>query len=290
MKAEYVCIDFETANQSLTSACSVGLVGVVKDEVIFKKYYLINPEEPFDIRNINIHGITPDMVENEPKFYEIWDEIKELIDDSVVVAHNAIFDVKVLKSILEKYNLPFPRIRIACTVLLSRIAFPDLINHKLNTLSNYLEVEHNHHNAISDSYVCYEIIKRAKRIYQVYDIYDLYEIVNLRLGYMDYRTYQGCQKKVKSNIKKFDSNILDGYIFAYTGKPKHFTKTEFKKMVVSHGGLISTQISLAINSFVIFDNPKKEHLYVLDKVKLKKEIKCFTEDEFIRLLKNDSSI
>lgn len=289
MKVEYVCIDFETANQYPTSACSLGLVGVNKDQVVFTKYYLINPEEGFLPQNILIHHITPDMVANEPKFYELWDEIKELIDDSVVVAHNAIFDVKVLKSLIDKYHLSYPRFRIADTLPLSRIAFPDLVNHKLNTISNHLEVEHNHHNAISDSYICYEIIKRCERMYQVYDIFDLYETVNLSLGFLDIKTLRSCQKKVKTTVKKVKNNFLDGYIFAFTGKPKTFTKTEFKKIVNDNGGLVSNSISLVINTFVIFDNPKKEHLYEVEKLQLKKPIKILKETDFIKLI-NDSRI
>ena len=289
MKAEYVCIDFETANSNPTSGCSIGLVGVVRDKVIFSKYYLINPEEEFLPQNIYIHHITPDMVKASSRFDELWGEIKELIDDSVVVAHNAIFDVNVLRSMLIKYNLDFPRIQIACTLALSRIAFPDLVNHKLNTISNYLEVEHNHHNAISDSYICYEIIKRCERMYQVYDIFDLYETVNLSLGYMDYKCHRACQKKVKPNIKKPLRNILEGYVIAFTGKPKLFTKTEFKKMVNENGGLVSNAISLVINTFVIFDNPKKEHLYVLKNLQAKKQIKVLNEKEFIELI-HDSRI
>ena len=289
MKAEYVCIDFETANAKPTSGCSVGLVGVVKDEVIFEKYYLINPEEEFLPQNIYIHHITPEMVASEPKFYEIWNEIKELIDGSVLVAHNASFDISVLRNMIRKYNLDYPRVQVACTLSLSRIAFPDLINHKLNTISQYLEVKHNHHNAISDSYICYEIIKRCKRIYQVYDIFDLYETVNLSLGYMDYKTNRACQKKVRSSTRKPSKNVLEGLVIAFTGKPKTFTKTEFKKMVNDNGGLVSNAISMVINTFVIFDNPKKEHLYVLTHLQEKKEIKVLNEKEFIELI-HDSRI
>ena len=289
MKAEYVCLDFETANQSLTSACSIGLVGVVKDNVIFEKHYLINPEEEFQLQNIYIHKITPEMVKDSPKFYEIWDEIKELINDSVVVAHNAIFDVMVLKSVLLKYNLEFPKISIACTLLLSRIAFTEIPNHKLNTISSYLQVGHNHHNALSDSYICYEIIKRCKRMYQVYDIYDLYEINNLALGYLDQKSYRPCQKKVTSKIKHTQTNVLNGFVISSTGKPKTFTKSEFRNMVNNNGGLYAKQISLAINCFVIFDNPKKEHLYVLSNLKEKRNIQIINETEFLDLI-HDSRI
>ena len=97
----YVTIDFETANSSLDSACSVGIVSVEKGNIVFKKEYLINPECLFDTNNILIHGITPDVVSEAPKFYEIWDEIYEIINGRIVFTHAADFDIKVLKAMIE---------------------------------------------------------------------------------------------------------------------------------------------------------------------------------------------
>ena len=67
---EYITIDFETANSSLTSACSVGLVGAKNGKKVFEKYYLINPEEDFLSYNTLIHGITYEDVKNEKTFPE----------------------------------------------------------------------------------------------------------------------------------------------------------------------------------------------------------------------------
>ena len=102
----YVTIDFETANSSLDSACSVGIVSVEKGNIVFKKEYLINPECLFDTNNILIHGITPDVVSEAPKFYEIWDEIYEIINGRIVFAHAADFDIKVLKAMILSVVFP----------------------------------------------------------------------------------------------------------------------------------------------------------------------------------------
>ena len=286
-KYEYVCIDFETANGSMTSACSVGFICALKGKIVKEKYYLFNPEEPFNLSNIMIHGITEDDVKNEPKFYEVWDEIYELINGETLVAHNAAFDISVLKAVLIKYNLKFPEIRFADTLRISRIAFKDQIpNHKLNTISNYLQVKHNHHNALSDAYVCFEIIERCKRIYQVYDIYDLYETINLSFGVLRSKVYKNSSQRVNKSSKEEISKTLNGYIFGFTGKPALFTKTEFRKMIEERGGLLSRSISMVINSCVIFQNPKKENLHALKLLQEKKEIKIFNEKEFLELIKN----
>ena len=109
-KVEYVAIDFETANANLTSACSIGIVGAANGETVFEKHFLINPNEDFSSYNVLIHGITEEMVRNEPTFDKLWDEIKELIEGTIVFAHSAPFDLAVLKSLLDQYGLEYPNI------------------------------------------------------------------------------------------------------------------------------------------------------------------------------------
>ena len=92
-------LDFETANPSRTSVCSLGLclVNFSSGEVIDKKQFLINPHDTFHPRNIQTHGIVPDMVENSPCFEDVVDEIFSRLDaHTVLVAHNASFDIDVL--------------------------------------------------------------------------------------------------------------------------------------------------------------------------------------------------
>ena len=283
-KYEYVAIDFETANSNLTSACAIGIVCAKNGKVALDKYYLINPEEPFSDFNISIHHITPDMVKDALTFKELWSEIRDIIDGETVVCHNAMFDIAVLKACLEKYCLEFPSISIGCTVKVSRIAYKGILpNCKLNTISNYLEVEHNHHNASSDAMVCYYLVERVKRMYQAIDIFELFEIINLGFGVLNDHTYRGCFNKYKEKVVL--NNVLNGGVFSSTGKPKAMTKTEFRKKVEENGGYYSKDINKGINSFVIFTNPEKRKLHELDVLKEHKMINIYNEEEFIEMLK-----
>ena len=56
-----LAIDFETANASRSSACSIGYALIENGEIIKNEEVLINPEEYFDPFNISIHGITEEM-------------------------------------------------------------------------------------------------------------------------------------------------------------------------------------------------------------------------------------
>ena len=283
-KFEYVAIDFETANSNLTSACAIGIVGVRNGKVVYDNYYLINPEEIFFDFNIAIHHITPEMVKDERNFKEVWNEIKDVLDGEIVVCHNAMFDIAVLKACLEKYNLEFPNISIGCTLKVSRIAYKGVLpNCKLNTISNYLEVEHNHHNASSDAMVCYYLIERVKRMYQAIDIRELFEIINLGFGVLNSHIYKGCYNKYKE--KPVEINILKSEIFSSTGKPKTMTKTELKKKIEEKGGFYSKDINKGIGSFIIFTNPEKRKLHELELLQEHKKINVYNEEEFLNLIK-----
>lgn len=283
---EYVTIDFETANGNMTSACSVGLVGAKNGKIVFEKYYLINPQEDFLPQNIQIHSITPEMVKYEPTFDQIYDEIFSLIDGQTIFAHAAIFDISVLKALIKKYNLTPPNIKIGCTLKVSQIAFKDVLtSFKLGNISDYLEVEHNKHNAISDASICFYLLERAKRMYQVYDVYDLFEELGLCFGVYNNNEYRNCYSRLsKKQPKEVKSDKLKGVIYAFTGKPKKKTKTEFKKIMASHGAIFSREITRIINTFIIFENPVNSHLNALKRIEENKRIKVYNEDEIMEIL------
>ena len=282
---EYIAIDFETANSNLTSACAIGIVGAKNGKIILDEYYLINPNEPFSDYNILIHHITPNMVKDEKTFPEVWELIKDKINGETIVCHNAMFDIAVLKACLEKYDLEMPNIRIGCTLKVSRIAFKDILpNCKLNTISSYLEVNHNHHNADSDAQVCFYLLERVKRMYQAIDIEELFEIINLGFGILTSKFYKGCYNKYVA--KKTISNKRENEVFAYCGKPKLATKTEIKKLIEENGGFCSRFINKGITSFIIFTNPPKGKLHELEVLQEFKKIKVLNETEFFELLKD----
>lgn len=99
VRPDFITIDFETATNQMSSACSIGIVAV-KDAIIVDKFYsLIRPPKNFfDDQNIAIHGITPEQTENAPTFAELWPEISRFFNEHVpVVAHNPQFDMSVLR-------------------------------------------------------------------------------------------------------------------------------------------------------------------------------------------------
>ena len=158
MTDRFIVFDTETPNFRNNRMSAIG-ISVVENGVITQEYYsLVNPEAEFDAFNIRLTGITPESVETAPTFPQLWQEIQPLFDSGMLVAHNAPFDMGVLGKCLRDYGISWKTTaRYACTCQMARASFCELPNHRLNTVSDYLGIELDHHQAASDARACAEI-------------------------------------------------------------------------------------------------------------------------------------
>ena len=173
-----LAIDFETANSHPASACSIGYCLWDEGEVVDSQEILIRPHPlhgTFQYWNIRIHGITPDMVEFSEEWPMVFLQIKDLFKDSIVVAHNAPFDIGVLRALNQLYRIDMDDFVYLDTVTISRLINPGLVNHRLNTVCEYLNVDLNHHHAQSDSFGCMAIMEEAMEQFGEYDVETLME-------------------------------------------------------------------------------------------------------------------
>jgi DNA polymerase-3 subunit epsilon len=156
MARTWVAIDFETATRERASACALGLAVVSGDRVVERRSWLIQPPgNIYEYMNIRVHGIDEDMTAREPEFDELWPEIEPYLRDAVLLAHNAPFDMGVLRASLARYELRPPGIRgYHCTVTLSRRVWPQLPNHRLPIVCEHCGIELQHHDASSDAAAC----------------------------------------------------------------------------------------------------------------------------------------
>jgi DNA polymerase-3 subunit epsilon len=159
----FTVIDFETANSKRASACALGIVKVVDGKIVDKKSWLIKPHDmKFNGMNIAIHGIRPDDVRDCQEFDYLYEsEFKKYLENELVVAHNASFDMSVLRKTLDHYNIEYPEFDYLCTVKLSKRVWPELMNHKLNTVSEFLGFDFKHHDALDDCLAAANIMVKA---------------------------------------------------------------------------------------------------------------------------------
>lgn len=180
---DFVAIDFETANSKRASVCAVGLVEVRGGRIVDEYYTLVNPHDDFDYFCIAVHGITPDQVEDAPSFADIWPELRSRIEDRVLVAHNASFDMSVLRRSAEDHGLDMPHVRYMCSCLLARKIWPAMPNHKLNTVARELGLgAFKHHDAIEDARTAAKILLRCSDEGEAADCNALADRYGYRIG------------------------------------------------------------------------------------------------------------
>ena len=159
--SKFVAIDFETANYSRSSACSVGLVTVDDSQIISEEVFLIQPPSQ-QFLFTDIHGIMWNDVKNEPTFDELWTNLGEIISSAdYLVAHNAPFDKGVLNKCCEEYDIQAPDVPFMCTVRLARSQW-GINPTKLNNVCEALNIPLNHHEALSDARASAKIVMIAE--------------------------------------------------------------------------------------------------------------------------------
>lgn len=151
----WVAIDFETATREPTSACSVGVAVVRGGRVAKRASWLVQPPfNEYEFWNTRVHGISAEDTELAPDFRELWFELQPILAEGPLLAHNASFDMRVLRALIASMELPTPPVRYACTVSMARKAFPKLSSHRLNVVCDHCGIKLVHHDAASDAEAC----------------------------------------------------------------------------------------------------------------------------------------
>ncbi len=154
---DFAAIDFETANGSRTSVCSVGIV-IVRDGVVQETFYsLISPVPNYYASFCQqVHGLCKQDTMHAPKFPEVWAQIAPRIADLPLVAHNARFDEGCLKAVHDYFDMPYPHYTFHDTLAASRrLLRNQLPNHQLHTVAAACGYDlTRHHHALADAEAC----------------------------------------------------------------------------------------------------------------------------------------
>ncbi|MEI7616077.1 MAG: 3'-5' exonuclease [Actinomycetota bacterium] len=191
MKEKLAAIDFETANSKLSSACSLGISIIEDSKIVKNMQWLIRPPElEFSPFNTRLHGISEKIVENKPEFYRLWPTIKKYLEGHTILAHNASFDTEVLRKLLDVYQLDYPELNYACTVILSRKVWKGLENYKLTTVASNINFSFRHHNAKEDAMACANITIEAGRALNASNFGELLKKTHLKTTKFEKRVLQ----------------------------------------------------------------------------------------------------
>lgn len=188
MPLDFTAIDFETANSSNASACAVGLVRVRDGQVVDQTGWLIQPPAPHNVFfeiNTRIHGITAADVVNAPTWTEQLAPLAAFAGDDVLVAHNAGFDMAVLKRACEATGDFCPPFRYACTLQVARKVY-QLESYRLPFVAAEAGfAEFAHHNATADALACAHVMIDAARRLGVDDLDSLAAAAGVRVSQIE---------------------------------------------------------------------------------------------------------
>ncbi len=168
-----VVFDIETtglhpANERITE---IGAVKLRNMEIIDRFSTFVDPLMPIPSRITELTGITDEMVKGAPREDEAVKRFKEFCGESVVIAHNATFDVSFIKSAAQRCGMTFDN-PVADTLAISKAALTGLKNYKLDTVAKYYKLgDFDHHRAVADAEMLCEIYRHMiKDIRQQNDI------------------------------------------------------------------------------------------------------------------------
>jgi DNA polymerase III subunit epsilon len=281
---DFVAIDFETANSSRSSACAVGIAVVSDSRVVDRRSWLIRPKPCiFDPFNSAIHGIVESDVRREPEFDAVWNRAIPFIGNNLVVAHNAAFDMSVVRCDLDLYGISYPELPYLCSLKISRRAWPNISDHRLAPLARMLDIRFNHHNPEDDAYASAEIILKASELLNAESAVELAERCSVRVGRLFPGGYEPCSaisSCSKSRTQEANRPTeLCGKTFAFTGTLAHYTRDEARLLIESAGGRVCSSVSQRTSFLIVGFEPGSK----LDKAK-DLGVKVIGEDEMEALI------
>lgn len=185
MALNFTAIDFETANSSAASACSVGLVKVRGGVVVDRVAWFIRPPAGFDHFaewNTRIHGIVAPDVANAPRWSDQLPDLVAFADGDHLVAHNAGFDMGVISAACRASVMPIPDFRYLCSLQVARKTY-ELDSYRLPVAAMAAGFEDfAHHDALADSEACAAIIVHAAGRHDASNIEELARTTGSRIG------------------------------------------------------------------------------------------------------------
>lgn len=185
MPLNFTAIDFETANSSGASACSVGLVKVRDGRVVDRASWFIQPplgHDEFLEWNIRIHGIKPADVAGAATWPQQLPDLVAFAGSDHLVAHNAGFDLGVIKNASLVTGMAVPDFRYLCSLQVARRTY-HLDSYRLPVAAMAAGFEDfAHHDALADSEACAAIVIHSATRHEVDTVEQLAHVTRVKIG------------------------------------------------------------------------------------------------------------
>ncbi|MCG3461562.1 3'-5' exonuclease [Xenorhabdus bovienii] len=166
LKEDIVILDTETTGlKSDDEIIEISIINTYGDVLLDT---LIKPQKKIPLDAIKIHGITNEDVQNAPTWSEIYKKYKEIVKGKTVIIYNKSYDIRIIRQTCKKYELPTPRIKSECAMLLYAKYYGEINErtgdykwHKLTdaVYNNNIQVIGEAHRALTDTQMTLELMK-----------------------------------------------------------------------------------------------------------------------------------
>jgi DNA polymerase-3 subunit epsilon len=307
----FVAIDFETANSKRSSACAVGLVRVIDGQVAESHRLYIRPEPFFfDPFNVAIHGIKEADVKDAPRFSELWPELRTKLV-APLVAHNAAFDMSVLRHSLDEAGIEYPEVDYFCTRVISRVTWPGRPTYALDYVAEMLGISFAHHDAEEDARACASVAVAACEQLHAESLYSLEKRVEIWKGSLFPGGYLPCgtsqpfhsrsasdrqvrASDITATVRKIDaSHPFYRKAFVFTGTMMSMSRSQAMQEAVNHGGICQDSVNSTTNFLVLGEKGYRGYRSGFKSNKMKKAealiqqgllVEILSEPDFLALL------
>ncbi|MBU3580779.1 3'-5' exoribonuclease [Polynucleobacter sp. AP-Capit-er-40B-B4] len=289
--SNFVVIDFETANEDISSICQIGIVRYENGIQVDAYESLVNPEDYFAGMNVSIHGIEEEDVESAPTFPEIYKDVENFLKGSLVLSHGW-FDRRALEKVIVKYGLSPINNPWLDTTRVVRRALPEYSRkgYGLQNLAKHFDLSTKPHDALDDASTCAAVVIKLLELTNT-KIEDWLELVNrpISLG-------SGSSSYKPFDPKDFEPNPEGEYYgeaIVFTGALS-MVRVEAQKLAASLGFTIHNDVKKGTTCLVT-GVQEPAHLKGKDKsskqLKVEKmvadgnRVRIFSESDFMQICK-----
>lgn len=303
---DFTAIDFETANAYRGSPCAVGLVRVRDGRPVDERRWLIRPPEPvdyFDRFNTMLHGIDSAMVADAPPWRHVLPAILDYIGNDVVVAHNAAFDIGVIRYACAVENIEWPEMRFLCTMVMARRALR-LPTYRLPYVVESLGAQMgDHHDPLADAHGVLVVVRELAIRAGASTLVDLAASHHVSLGRMGSGIYSGSGAigpggrnftPIEVNTDADPSGYLYGRVVVFTGTLLSMTRDIARQECARVGAIPEQNTTKRTNVLVVGDinpavlrpgsNVTGKTRRAFDLQDNGQSIEVMTEEDFVRCL------
>ncbi|NPA51404.1 MAG: 3'-5' exonuclease [Aquificae bacterium] len=182
-EVSFCIIDLETTSLSPETGEIIEIAAIkYEGSIITEKFNtLIKPSTHYIPENITkLTGITTAMIIDQPKIEEIFDQFIDFVNDTVLVAHNAKFDLAFLNHVSNQLYGKNIKLPVVCTCNLARRLFPETKSKSLSNLAYHFNIPFKQrHRAMSDALVTLEIFKKMLELFQDFNVTKMADIIKL---------------------------------------------------------------------------------------------------------------